>query len=69
MKIPFLSRLIVIMEQIITQRIIKMARTGVDGQTGGLIQDDDVLVLKDDVDGAGSGDDAAAPLRVGELDG
>ncbi len=69
MKIARLTRLIVIIQQKITYSIVKMTRAGVNGQTGSLVEDDDILVLKDNVDGAGGGNNAAAPLGVRELDG
>ena len=46
-----------------------MPRSRVDRHPGGLIQDDKVRILVDDVQGAGGGDDAAAPLGVGQADG
>ena len=40
-----------------------MPRTGMDGDTGGLIHYYQVFILVDEVQGAGGRDNAAAPLR------
>ena len=46
-----------------------MPRTGMDGDTGGLIHYYQVFILVDEVQGAGGRDNAAAPLQVIQPDG
>lgn len=61
--------LIVMIEQEITQRIIKMPWPRVDGQARGLVQDNQILVLIDNIQRAGGGNDAAPAFRVVQADG
>ena len=64
-EVRLLSRLFIIMNQKITQRIVIVPRPRVDGHPRRLVQDNQVLVLVDDLQGTGGGDDAAVPLGVG----
>ena len=57
---------IVIIQQKITDCIGKVAGSGVDQHPRGLVEDQDVPVLVDDVQGARRRDHPAAPLGVGE---
>ena len=55
---------VVIMDQKITQSIRKVAVARVDQHAGGLVEDDEILVLVYDVQGPGGGEDAAAALQI-----
>ena len=68
-KISLLPLSVVIIEQKITNCIVKMTRSGVDSHTWSLVKYHKVSVLVENIQGTGGGDNPAAPLWVGEADG
>ena len=65
-KIRLLVGRFVIVRQKIPQSIVEMPRPRVDGHPWGLVQNNQVLVLIDDIQRPGCGDDAAVSGRIGQ---